>query len=140
MKRKKIVVVEDESIIGIMFKLMLEAKGYSVTGMASKGGDAISLVETTRPDLVLMDIWLKGEMDGIETAMKIRKLYNTPIVFITADFSKETRKRADSVGHQAYLKKPIRYEYLEYVVHSIFYKSVDYAKDANALRNMMVQD
>jgi len=137
MKRKKIAIVEHEEIIGMMFKLMLELKDYSVTGMASKGKDGLSLIESTRPDLVLMDICLKGDMDGIETAMQIRKLYDIPIVFVTADYSKETRKRADLVDHQAYLKMPIMHEDLGDVVHSIFYNLVDNAKESNTLRNRM---
>lgn len=129
MEGKKIIVVENKSTVGIMFKLMLEAKGYTVIDIVSKGEDAISMVETTHPDLLLMDIWLRGDMDGIETAMKIRDLCDIPIIFVTTDHSKEIRKRADLVDHQSYLKKPLRYEDFEKVVHSIFYKSIDKEKE-----------
>ncbi|WP_135606736.1 response regulator [Methanococcoides sp. NM1] len=133
MKSKKIVVVEDELIVGMMIKLKLEKMGYSVTGFASKGKDAISMVGEVHPDLILMDIRLKGGMDGIETAMKIRELYSIPIVFITADSSKATRERASLVGHQGYLTKPFMDEDLGYIVHSVFYNSVDGAGEVNVL-------
>ncbi len=133
MKNKKIVVVEDELIVGMMIKLKLEKMGYSVAGFASKGKDAISLVSAIHPDLILMDIRLKGGMDGIETAMKIRESYNIPIVFITADSSKATRERASLVGHQGYLTKPFMDEDLGNIVHSVFYNSVDGAGEVNVL-------
>ncbi|MEL4305257.1 response regulator [Methanococcoides sp. LMO-2] len=134
MKYKKIFIVEDQSSVASMFKLMLEAKGYFVTGIVSKGENVISLLETTNPDLVIMDIWLKGSMDGIEAAMKIRNLSSIPIVFVTADYSIETRKRADLVDYQAYLKKPIRYEHLAHIINSIFDGSVDCIEEENATK------
>ncbi|WP_445476309.1 response regulator [Methanococcoides methylutens] len=133
MRSKKIVVIEDELIVGMMIKLKLEKMGYSVAGIASKGKDAISLVKDIHPDLILMDIRLKGGMDGIETAMKIRELYSIPIVFITADSSKGTRERASLVGHQGYLTKPFMDEDLGHIVHSVFYNSVDKAREVNVL-------
>ncbi|WP_244603601.1 response regulator [Methanococcoides sp. AM1] len=131
MKSKKIVVVEDEMIVGMMIKLKLEKMGYSVTGFASKGKEAISMVGAIHPDLILMDIRLKGGMDGVETAMKIRESYSIPIVFITADSSKVTRERASRVGHQGYLTKPFMDEDLGDIVHSVFYNSVDGAGEVN---------
>lgn len=137
MKSKKIVVVEVELIVGMMIKLKLEKMGYSVTGFASNGKNAISMVDAFHPDLILMDIRLKGEMDGIETAMKIRESYNIPIIFITADSSKETRERASLVGHQGYLTKPFMDEDLEYIVHSVFYNSVDMAGEVNETKSIL---
>ncbi|WP_440952667.1 response regulator [Methanococcoides sp. FTZ1] len=133
MKNKKIVVVEDELIVGMMIKLKLEKMGYNVVGFASRGAKAISMVGSIHPDLILMDIRLKGGMDGIATAMKIRESYTIPIVFITADSSKETRERADLVGHQGYLTKPFMDEDLGNIVHSVFYNSVDKAREVDVL-------
>ncbi|MCD4807430.1 MAG: response regulator [Methanococcoides sp.] len=137
MKSKKIVVVEVESIVGMMIKLKLEKMGYSVTGFASSGKDAISMVDAFHPDLILMDIRLKGGMDGIETAMKIRESYNIPIIFLTADSSRETRERASLVGHQFYLTKPFMDEDLGYVVHSVLYNSVDRAGEVNETKSIL---
>lgn len=131
MKSKKIVVVEDELIVGMMIKLKLEKMGYSVAGFASKGKDAISMVSAIHPDLILMDIRLKGGIDGIETAMRIRDSYNIPIVFITADSSKATRERANLAGPQGYLTKPFMDEDLGNIVHSVFYNSVDGVGEVN---------
>ncbi|MEL4305727.1 response regulator [Methanococcoides sp. LMO-2] len=133
MKNKKIVVVEDELIVGMMIKLKLEKMGYTVAGIASRGKDAISMVKMIQPGLILMDIRLKGGIDGIDAAKMIRKSYSIPIVFITADSSKETRERADLVGHQGYLTKPFMDEDLGNIVHSVFYNSVGKAREANVL-------
>ncbi|AKB84494.1 response regulator [Methanococcoides methylutens] len=133
MKNKKIVVVEDELIVGMMIKLKLEKMGYTVAGIASRGKDAISMVKSIQPSLILMDIRLKGGIDGIDTAKMIRKAYSIPIVFITADSSKETRERADLVGHQGYLTKPFMDEDLGNIVHSVFYNSVGKAREVNVL-------
>ncbi|WP_445475586.1 response regulator [Methanococcoides methylutens] len=137
MNGKKIVVVEVELIVGMMIKLKLEKMGYSVTGFASKGKDAISMVDSIHPDLILMDIRLKGGMDGIETAIKIRESYSIPIIFITADSSKETRERASLVGHQGYLTKPFMDEDLGYIVNSVFYNSVDRAGEVNETKSIL---
>lgn len=133
----KIVVVEDELIVGMTIRLQLEKMGYSVTRIASGGKDVISLVEEIHPDLILMDIRLKGQMDGIETAMKIRESYNIPIVFITADSSKETRERVRLVGPQGYLEKPFMRDDLESIVHSVFYNSVNKAGEINEMKPIL---
>lgn len=130
MKSKKIVVIEGELIDSMILKLMLKLKGYFVLGMASNGEDAISLVEPTHPDLVIMDINLKGSINGIEIAMQIREGYGIPVIFVTADFSKVVRKRVDLVG-QACLKKPITHEDLGVVVHSVLYNSMANASEIN---------
>ena len=74
----KILVVEDEKILAIGMKRKLEMSGYVVTGIASSGPDAILKAQKTNPNLILMDIILKGNMDGIEAARQIINLYNIP--------------------------------------------------------------
>ena len=124
MKGAQIVVVEDELIVGMMIKLKLAKMGYCVSGMASRGVDAITMVEELQPDLVLMDIRLKGGINGVETAMKIREMSNIPIVFITGDSSHETRELAELANPRGFLLKPFMDEDLGNIVDSVLSNSV----------------
>ncbi len=89
MTKKRIMIVEDETITSMSQQQMLEDMGYEVTGIALSGEVAIQRAGTDKPDLVLMDILLMGEMDGREAALKIQKLHQIPVVFVTAYGNKE---------------------------------------------------
>ncbi len=104
----KILVVEDEMIISMEIKQKLIAMGYVVTGQAITGESAIQKAGETQPDLVLMDIRLKGEMDGIAAAKRIIELYDLPIIFLTAHSDKATLESAISVSPSGYLLKPFK--------------------------------
>jgi len=104
----KILVVEDEMIISMEIKQKLIAMGYVVTGQAITGESAIQKAGETEPDLVLMDIRLKGEMDGIAAAKRIIELYDLPIIFLTAHSDKATLESAISVSPSGYLLKPFK--------------------------------
>ena len=106
MSSARIMVVEDEGIVALDIRNKLKRMGYSVAGIANSGEDAVLLAITTEPDLVLMDIRLKGEMDGIEAAKRIRKHRGTPIIYLTAYADAATRRRADATQPKAYLLKP----------------------------------
>jgi PAS domain S-box-containing protein len=104
----KILIVEDEMIISMEIKQKLTAMGYVVTGQAITGESAIQKSGDSQPDLVLMDIRLKGEMDGIAAAKRIIDLYDLPIIFLTAHSDKATLERAISVSPSGYLLKPFK--------------------------------
>ncbi|MCD4703605.1 MAG: response regulator [Methanosarcinaceae archaeon] len=106
MKSTRILVVEDEAIVAMMIKKRLINMGYIVSGVASTGKDAIIKVEGTFPDLVLMDIMLKGDMDGIEAASEIRKRFSIPIVYLTAYSDEATLERAKLTEPYGYIMKP----------------------------------
>ena len=106
MKSTRILVVEDEAIVAMMIKKRLINMGYIVSGVASTGKDAIIKVEGTFPDLVLMDIMLKGDMDGIEAASEIRKRFSIPIVYLTAYSDETTLERAKLTEPYGYIMKP----------------------------------
>lgn len=84
MPEERILIVEDEHIVAMGIKRMLKNIGYTPVGIASSGEDAISKAESTFPDLVLMDIMLKGETNGIEAAKEIKALFGIPVVYLTA--------------------------------------------------------
>ena len=94
MEPVNIMVVEDEFIIAADIRDRVENLGYHVSVLTDSGEDALKRIETTAPDLVLMDIVLQGEMDGIDTSLAIRKNTDIPIVFLTAYGSESIIERA----------------------------------------------
>jgi len=83
----KIFIVEDEMIIAANISLQLSNLGYEVTGIAVRGEEAMLHIKENKPDIVLMDIQLKGNLDGIETVQLIQKEYEIPIIYLTAKIS-----------------------------------------------------
>lgn len=106
MSRKKILVTEDEAIVAMDIKQRLEAQGFRVTATVATGADAIRSIEDNRPDLVLMDIQIRGNIDGIETAAMVHERFQVPVIFLTANSDTSTIDRAKTVGPTAYLLKP----------------------------------
>jgi CheY-like chemotaxis protein len=106
MAEGRILVVEDEHIVAMGIKKMLKSLGYQVTGIASSGEDAISKAESTFPDLVLMDIMLKGNVDGIEAAREIIKRFGLPVVYLSAYSDSQILERTKQTGPFGYIVKP----------------------------------
>ena len=102
----RILIVEDEAIIAEDIKLMVEQEGFQVLGIAVSGIDAIHQVRKEIPDLVFMDIFLKGEQDGVETASQLKKIVDVPIVFVTAFSSKQYSERVLDVQPSGFVVKP----------------------------------
>jgi PAS domain S-box-containing protein len=101
-----ILVVEDEAIVARLIEKKLMGAGYSVPAVVQSGEDAISVAAATRPDLVLMDIRLRGAVDGIEAAQQIRDQHNIPVVYLTAFADEATFDRAKRTRPFGYLIKP----------------------------------
>jgi CheY-like chemotaxis protein len=101
-----IMVVEDERITALDLKRRLESFGYHVPPIASTGAEAILRAAETRPDLILMDIMLKGPIDGITAAQQIRLTCDIPTVFLTAYSDEATIERAKETQPLGYLLKP----------------------------------
>lgn len=104
----KILIVEDEMIIGANISLQLSKLGYEVTGIESRGEDAILHVKNNRPDIVLMDIQLKGRMDGIETVLRLQQEFDMPVIYLTANADDENFERAKSTKPYAFISKPFK--------------------------------
>ena len=103
----KILIVEDESIVAIEIESYIKKLGYSVVDICSNATDAIDSMRKHGADIILMDIYLKGDMDGIETAREIDSLYpKAKIIFLTANIDEETIDRAICIDPVAYLSKP----------------------------------
>jgi two-component system NtrC family sensor kinase len=102
----KILIVEDELIVAMDIKGRLENLGYQVPAVAMTGQEAINEAQLNQPDMVLLDVRLKGEMDGIETAEVIRTQFRTPVLFLTALTDDETLRRAKATQPFGFLVKP----------------------------------
>lgn len=106
----KILVVEDQSIVALNIKSQLKNMGYAVPGTAVSGEEAIKEAEITNADLVLMDIMLKGDIDGIEAARIIKSRFGTPVIYLTACTDFETLERAKQTDPEGYISKPFKEE------------------------------
>ncbi len=106
MNAVKILIVEDEMVIAADISMMLERIGYEITGITPRGEDALNSIESTLPDLVLMDIALKGALDGVETARFIVERHQIPVIFLTANVDDATFARAKTTRPYAFLSKP----------------------------------
>ncbi len=122
-EKPKILVVEDQRITAEDVKETLEKLGYAVSGIAVTGETAIDIVEKEAPDLVLMDIVLKGEKDGIETANYLRSHFNIPVIYLTAYTDQKMLERAKLTEPSGYLVKPFKEKDLYSVIEITLHKS-----------------
>ncbi|WP_321430860.1 response regulator [uncultured Methanolobus sp.] len=122
MTNEKIMIVEDEKIVALDIKDSLEHFGYSVPCMADSGEDAISFIDQCRPDLILMDIVLKGKIDGIEAAKTIRDNYGIPIIYLTAYSDEKTLQRAKLTEPFGHILKPFDERELRTNIEIALYK------------------
>lgn len=106
MAKPRLLIVEDEAIVREDLRELVQGLGYSVAGVAMTGADAVTLAGELAPDLVLMDIQLKGTMDGIEAAVEIRGRGGPPVVFLTAFANEQMIDRAKAACPYGYLTKP----------------------------------
>ncbi len=118
----KILVVEDENVVALDIKRDLISFGYAVPATAASGEEAIELAAALRPDLVLMDIRLRGAIDGIEAADEIRARFNIPAIYLTAYADPETLGRARLTGALGYLIKPFGERELHAAVEVALYR------------------
>ncbi len=122
MSNKKILIVEDEGITVLHIKRAIEGLGYEVAGVALSADEAIIMATELRPDLVLMDIVLKGSVDGIDAAEKIRTILHIPIIYLTAHMDEETLQRAKVTEPFGYIVKPFRERDLSIAIEFALYK------------------
>ena len=118
----QILVVEDESIVAMDLRYKLQDLGYSVLATSRSGEDALERVAELNPDLVLMDISLDGEMDGIEAAGHIRERFDIPVIYLTALADEETLKRAKVTEPIGFVLKPITETALRTAIETALYK------------------
>ncbi len=122
MSSPKILIVEDESIVALDMQTRLNRLGYEVVGISDSGLEAIEMAGNHQPDLALMDIRLRGTMDGVETANQFRTRYDIPVVYLTAYADEQTLKRAKVTEPLGYLVKPFEERELHSTIEMALYK------------------
>ncbi|MDP3097621.1 MAG: response regulator [Syntrophales bacterium] len=123
MPKAKILIVEDETIVARDIQKSVETMGYFVCAIASSGEEAVQKASETRPDLVLMDIVLKGDMDGIRAAEQINALFKIPIVYLTAYDDENILQRAKITTPYGYITKPFDDRALRIAIEIALYKN-----------------
>jgi two-component system, response regulator PdtaR len=114
---KKVLIVEDDLIIALSTEKMVERLGCEVVKMVTTGEDAVKSAIEKNPDVILMDIRLAGEMDGIDATMEIRKHLNgVRVIYITGNADPAYREKAEGSGFEAYLIKPVRFDELKKII------------------------
>lgn len=120
--KPRILIVEDESIVALDIQNQLRRSGYIVPGFVASGEEAVVKTAEFKPDLVLMDVKLRGEMDGIEAARQIRERFGIPSIYLTAFADEATLQRAKETEPLAYLVKPFEERELLATIRMAFYR------------------
>ncbi len=131
----RVLVVEDESVVALDARLRLEGLGYAVVGVADNAADALGLAARENPDLVLMDIRIKGETDGIAAAEALRDMSDVPVVFATAYADEDTLSRAKTSSPYGYIVKPFQERELRIVIELALAKH-EYEKGMREARDL----
>jgi DNA-binding LytR/AlgR family response regulator len=104
----KILIVEDEMIIGAKVSMQLTQLGYQVTAILPRGEEVLNHVKENKPDIILLDIHLRGKLDGIDTAIQIEQHFQIPVIYLTANADDATFNRARATKPAAFIAKPYK--------------------------------
>jgi len=126
----RVVIVEDEAVVALHLNHALTGLGYTVAGTAASGAHALKLVEEVFPDVILMDINIRGEIDGIDTAKMIPRYLHIPVIYLTAYSEDTTLKRAADTNPYGYLIKP----FLDREVHATIKMALERSRADEAVR------
>ncbi|SMO93278.1 response regulator [Fodinibius sediminis] len=114
---KKVLIVEDDMIISMLLERMVNKIGFGVVEKSTTGQKAISLAQEHEPDIILMDIQLKDDIDGITAMQEIRKSSDVPVIYITGNSDQSYKERAQETNYIDYLIKPIEMDDLKKSIH-----------------------
>ena len=112
-------IVEDDLILAMLNKRLVELLGHIVVKSVKSGEEAVIYAKDNVFDLILMDVRLKGEMDGISAMNEINETKNIPAIYITGNSDRETKARAEKSNMLAFCVKPINYEELEQIIGKV---------------------
>lgn len=119
-EKKKVMIVEDDLILNLLYESYLERLGFDAEGELVYGKTAIEVAKNLDPDLIIMDISLEGEIDGIDAMLEIRKFSDVPVIYITGNSDPYHVKRAEETDYLDYLTKPIEFEDLKTAINAYF--------------------
>ncbi|MAL16400.1 MAG: response regulator [Balneola sp.] len=116
----KIIIVEDDKVLSLLLSKMIQRLDYDVLEVITKGQEAIEKIEALNPDLILMDIMLEDDVDGIDAMLALReKSIDTPVIYITGNSDPLNRERAKSTNYVEYLIKPVGFDELKNTIASL---------------------
>lgn len=119
----KIIIVEDDKVLSLLLSKMIERLNFEVLEIITKGQEAINKIEALKPDLVLMDIMLEDEIDGIDAMIALRKKsITTPVIYITGNSDPINRQRAEITDFEDYLIKPVSFDDLRNTIDKVTQK------------------
>ncbi len=136
MTKKRIMIVEDETVVAEDIRNCLVKSGYCVTASVCSGEKAVDLIAKEAPDLILMDIRLAGRMDGIETSRRIAQMSDVPIIFLTAYSDADTLERAKKADPYGYLVKPFDRNELKCAIEMTLLKHERMREKAKKIRDL----
>jgi PAS domain S-box-containing protein len=119
----KVLIVEDERLVALDLSQMVTRFGFEVCGIASNGDEAIQMVSSLKPDIVLLDIFIEGNSDGIDVASRIRAMNDIPFIYVTASSDAETFERAKLTQPYGYIIKPFEEHSVYAAIETALYKS-----------------
>jgi len=117
---KSVLIVEDNGLLSIVEKQLIQKMGHRVIATVEDGAKALKIVEEKEPDILLVDVKLDGPMDGIQTVKEIRKKSDVPVIYLSGYSDPEVRSRAKEVGFSGYLTKPVRMDDLKVAFEKAF--------------------
>ncbi len=119
-QNKKVIIVEDDLILNLLYESYLERLGFETEGELVYGKTAIEAAKKLDPDLIIMDISLEGDIDGIDAMLEIRKFSDVPVIYITGNSDTYHHERARETDYLDYLTKPIEFDDLKNAVEKTF--------------------
>ena len=138
MAGEKVLIVEDESVVALDIEDALTASGYTVVGTESWGEKALAKAISLQPDIVLMDIRLKGQVDGIQACESIKKELNLPVIFLTAHADEATLQRAKVVAPDGYVLKPFEPQELRAAIELALFRRAQLPKTSGVVNEPLV--
>lgn len=121
-RMRKVLIVEDDKFLSAIFALFIKDMGHELAGRCQSGPEALEKCREVKPDVVLMDIHLEGDMDGIQTAEKIQREMEIPVIFVSSDTSTTVVERAIVSNSYGYLVKPVQKKELAISIDLAYYK------------------
>lgn len=112
-------IVEDDRVLSLILSRMIKKMNYEIVGSATTGSESIKLIKKLRPDLIVMDISLKDEIDGITVTKTVKQFYSPAVIYVTGNSDSKNRNRAKEFGYHEYLIKPISFEELQASFNSL---------------------
>ena len=113
MSAKKVLIVEDDFMLTLINKKYVELMGHKVVATVTNGADAIEAAKEHNPDIILMDIRLDGNLNGVDTMIEIGKFSNVPAIYLTGNSDEENKSNASKTNMIAFCVKPVHFEQLQ---------------------------